>query len=285
MIGPDHAYLPILHHELHVTLWGDPANPPLVMWHGLARTGRDFDELAAAFSDRYFVICPDTIGRGLSSWSSAPADEYRLSHYADIAIEMLNQLGIVQTGWIGTSMGGLVGMRIASGPQRDRLSFLVINDIGPEIPQTAVDRILAYATTQPRFAGLAEAEAWLRAAYKPFGPASDHFWRRMARSSTRRCADGQFTTHYDPEITIQFTAAADELVSWERFARITLPTHVIRGADSDILPADIAQRMLETGPRPKVTVIEGMGHAPSLSRAEDIAEMRKIIGALSTPEL
>lgn len=279
-MSPRFSLIPVLDHELHVTEWGDPAAPPLVMWHGLARTGRDFDELARALSDEWFVLCPDTIGRGFSSWSGNPEAEYSVEYYAGIATDMLDRYGIARTAWIGTSMGGLIGMRLASGPQADRLSSLVLNDIGPEIPQAAIDRILGYAGSSPEFRTLSEAEAWFRQAYRPFGPASDAFWRRMARASVRRRSDGLFTLHYDPRITVQFSASPGELTTWDRWERIGIPVHAIRGADSDLFPVEVAARMASSGPRPEVTEIAGCGHAPTLSRTQDIALMRRILAGL-----
>lgn len=282
MTCPRFAFIPVMDHEIHVTLWGNPASPALVMWHGLARTGRDFDELAAALADDFFVICPDTIGRGLSSWSDNPEAEYSIEYYSGIATDLLDHFGIDKAGWLGTSMGGLIGMRMASGPLAERLSWLIINDIGPEIPQAAIDRILDYADQAPVFANLSAAEAWLRAAYLPFGPASPAFWTRMARTSVRRLDDGRFTTHFDPKITIQFSASPHELTTWDRFERISLPTHLIRGASSDLLTEAIATRTCSLGPRPACTVFEGCGHAPSLSRVEDARKMRVLIHQLAT---
>lgn len=281
MTTPRFSFVPVMDHEIHVTLWGDPSNPPLVMWHGLARTGRDFDELAAALSDAYFVICPDTIGRGLSSWSANPEAEYSIEYYAGIASDLLDHFEIEKAGWLGTSMGGLIGMRMASDPGADRLSFLIVNDIGPEIPQPAIDRILAYADSQPAFRNLRAAEDWFRAAYQPFGPASDAFWSRMARTSVRRRGDGLFTTHFDPMITVQFVASAGELTSWERFERIAIPVHVLRGETSDLLTAPIAERMTRSGPCPGISVLPDCGHAPSLARDGDASFIRDLVADLS----
>ena len=279
MTTPRFSLVPILDHEIHVTEWGDPVARPLVMWHGLARTGRDFDELAAALADRYFVICPDTIGRGLSSWSQNPEAEYSVEYYAGIAADLLDHYGMTRAAWLGTSMGGMIGMRLASGPHADRLSCLLVNDIGPEIPQNAIDRITTYVGEMPDFAHLAQAEAWLRAVYRPFGPAPDSFWRRMARTSVRRRADGRLTLHYDPRITTQFTASPQELTTWDRYARITTPMHLFRGRTSDILPAQTAALMQARGPRPEMTEFD-CGHAPTLSRPDDIALVRDLLARL-----
>lgn len=251
------------------------------MWHGLARTGRDFDELAAALSDRFHVLCPDTIGRGLSSWSHNPEAEYSVEYYSGIAADLLDHYGIDRAGWIGTSMGGLIGMRMASGPLAERLKWLIVNDIAPEIPQEAIDRILEYAGNEVRFATLAQAETWLRRVYAPFGPASDAFWLRMARTSVRRLPDGGLTTHFDPRITVMFTASRCELTSWDRFDRITLPVHVLWGESSDILPRAFVERMQATGPKPGVTAFPDCGHAPTLSRPRDHEKIRAIIETLN----
>jgi len=280
MSSPRFSFVPVMDHEVHVTEWGDPRNPPLVMWHGLARTGRDFDELADALSDTYFVLCPDTIGRGLSSWSNNPEAEYCIEYLTGIAVDLLDHYQIGRTAWIGTSMGGLIGMRMASGPLADRLTCLIINDIGPEIPQEAIDRILQYAAELPVFERMSEVENWLRTIYQPFGPASDEFWRRMVRSSVRRKDDGHFTIHYDPNIVMQFSKSAHELNSWDRYERISLPTHMVWGQQSDILTAEIVTRMQAMGPKPDVTRIEDCGHAPSLSRPEDIEIVRATLAKL-----
>lgn len=274
-------YLPILGHELHVTEWGDPSRPALVMWHGLARTGRDFDELAEALSSEWFLLCPDTIGRGLSSWSSAPEQEYLPEHYAELALGMLDEYGVKTAAWLGTSLGGLIGMKIASGDARERLDALIINDIAPEIPTEAIARILQYAADLPVFETVSEAEQWLRTVYAPFGPAEDLFWQRMAETSVTRMREGTLTLHYDPKMVDMLKAPAVALGSWEQYARIVTPTHVIRGASSDILPADLAQRMAQNGPLPEVTVIEDAGHAPSLTRREDARIVRKILKQLT----
>ncbi len=203
-----------MEHEIHVTEWGTEGAPALFMMHGLARTGRDFDELAAALSDSYHVICPDMIGRGLSGWSSNPAVEYRIEYYAGIATDLMDHFGIDRAAWLGTSMGAQIGMRLASGGQGDRLTCLLINDIGPEVPAASIERIQSYVGNPPDFDSYAEAGAWLRTAYAPFGPTSDTFWKRMARTSLRRRANGRLTLHYDPAISRQLTEASQELTVW-----------------------------------------------------------------------
>ncbi len=268
------VFLPLDGHEIHVTEWGDPAASALVMWHGLARTGRDFDELARALSDAYFVICPDTIGRGMSSWSRQPNADYGPSAYARTALAMLDHYGIDRAAWIGTSLGGLIGIHLA---QSGRLTGLILNDIGPEIPAKAVARIMEYAGTLPDFATMAEAREWLRTVYTPFGPAPDGFWQRMVGTSVRRRGDGRLTLHYDPAIIAAFPHFETEMRTWDQMARITLPVHVLRGAQSDILPKDIADRMMALPCVRSITESEGCGHAPSLARPEDAQLIRELL--------
>ena len=197
-----------------------------------------------------------------------------------IATDLLDHYGIDKAGWIGTSMGGLIGMRMASGPLAERIGCLIINDIGPEIPQEAIDRILAYASDLPTFDQVSQAEMWLRSVYAPFGPAPDEFWTRMARTSVRRRADGQLTLHYDPKLVVQFTSSSAELVSWDRYESIKVPTHVVWGKHSDLLTADIVQRMTSEGPKPDVTQFEECGHAPNLSNKQDVNCIRVVLKKL-----
>lgn len=277
---PTSRFIAIPGHEVHLTEWGDAKAPALVLWHGLARTGRDFDELARGLADRWRVICPDTIGRGLSSWARDPARDYALDAYAAQALALLDALGIGRAAWLGTSMGGLIGMRIASGPQAARLRALIVNDIGPELPAPAVARIVTYAGSLPAFATVTEVEAWLRQVYTPFGPAEDGFWQRMAETSVRRRGDGRLTLHYDPRIVAQFDLRPEDFTSWDRYARIETPMHLIRGARSDLLTAEIAERMQTSGPRPGLTLFKACGHAPSLVSPAAIAGVAEVLDAL-----
>ncbi len=278
---PRSVFLPLMGHDIHVMEWGDPSSPPLIMWHGLARNGRDFDELAQALSGDYFVICPDTIGRGLSSWADAPNEQYVTAYYARIAGAMLDHYGIDKAAWIGTSMGGLIGMHVAAGENAHRISALIINDIGPEIPDDALGRIITYARELPEFYRMAEAEEWLRTVYAPFGPAPEGFWPRMAETSTRRRDDGKLTLHYDPRIIDALEAVPGQLSNWAFYERITAPTHVLQGVQSDLLTDDILARMADAGPRPASSAFPDCGHAPTLSNPEDAALIASLLQKLT----
>ena len=180
------AYVRSGAHELHVSEWGDPARPLLVMWHGLARTGRDFDEAALALSDEYFVICPDTLGRGLSSWATDVAVDYSYASFGTHALAILDHYGADTLRWVGTSMGGLIGVTLAAGRLKGRMTHLVVNDIGPAIPESATGRIAAYVGNPPVFDTMAELENWLRTNYAPFGRNSDAAWPTARRGAPMR---------------------------------------------------------------------------------------------------
>lgn len=267
-------YLPCQGREIHYTEWG-AGNPQVVVaWHGLARTGRDMDELAAHLSTRYRVICPDTIGRGLSQWSPDPVNEYTLSFYEAIARSLVDQLGIGQMHWVGTSMGGAIGMACAGGSLRHRILSLTLNDIGPKLAEPAVARIRAYAGSPPAFATMAELESFLRQVYKPYGWLSDAQWRRMAETSMRRLPDGRVTTHYDPAMVGQFEHHPADYDQWEAWDRIGVPVLCLRGVDSDLLLRETADEMLRRGPGARglarVVEIAGCGHAPALNVPEQL---------------
>lgn len=257
------VYLEAGGHELHVSEWGNSSDPFLMMWHGLARNGRDFDEIAEALSERYFVVCPDTIGRGLSSWSKNGGADYNMTVYGENALAILDHYSADRLRWVGTSMGALVGVRLAAGALKDRMTHLVINDIGPDIPEIARQRIADYVGNPPVFDTVVAMEDWLRASYAPFGKNPDRFWRRLIDASVRRNDDGRIAVHYDPMIASQFTRHKSDLDVWPHYESISARTLLIRGAESDVLPKSVAEEMIARGPRPDYVEITGVGHAPT----------------------
>lgn len=271
MASPRSRYLTVLGREFHLTEWGDEAAPALVMWHGLARTGRDFDTLAAHFSDRYRVVCPDTLGRGLSGWSRAPTRDYTLAAYMKHAEAILDELNVGRMDWIGTSMGGALGMLLAAGPLMHRMKRLVMNDIGPSLNPFAVERIRAYVTQIPHFPTMSAFEDFLRLVYKPYGFQTDAEWRRMAETSARRRGDGRITVHYDPAVMRVFAASAGDYETWTEYEGVQCPTLVLRGAESDLLLPEVAEEMTKRGPKARLVTIPGCGHAPCLNVPEQIA--------------
>ena len=281
MLSPRSSYLPIAGHEIHLTAWGDPAAPALVLWHGLSRTGRDFDTLARHFADRFHVLCPDTIGRGLSTWSASPDTEYTIPVYCLHATELLDRLGIARCCWVGTSMGGLIGMALAGTPATaPRIERLVLNDVAPQLNQVAIERIKAYVTIVPEFANLTEFEAFLRTVYVPFGRLTDEEWRLMAETSMRRRDSGRISSHYDPAVMRVFAEQFQDFDMWAIFDAITCPVLALRGAQSDLVEPQVAEEMTQRGPKPRLVTIPGCGHAPALNTAEQIAVLEGFLAGI-----
>jgi pimeloyl-ACP methyl ester carboxylesterase len=277
-MSPSSHYVTCAGREIHVTEWGGGQDGTVIAWHGLARTGRDMDELAQHLCGRYRVICPDTLGRGLSQWSPDPGNEYTLAFYARLAAELFERLGIANAHWVGTSMGGAIGTVCAAGlvqPQlKGRIRSLVLNDNAPRLAQPAVERIKAYAGNPPAFATVTELEAFFRQVYKPYGWLSDAQWRRLAETSTRRLPDGRVTPHYDPAMVRQFTDHPDDYALWTHWDAIDIPVLCLRGAESDLVLPDATEEMLRRGPGARglarVVEIPGCGHAPALNVPEQL---------------
>ncbi len=279
MTAPTSQYLGCAGREIHFMEWGAGQPETVIAWHGLARTGRDMDPIAAQLALRYRVICPDTIGRGLSQWSPDPAREYCLAFYEQIAVALLDQLGIQRCHWLGTSMGGAIGLQAAAGALRGRIRRLVLNDIGPELAAAAVERIRTYAGNPPAFATVSELEQYFRTIYKPYGWLSDAQWRALAESSTRRLPDGRVTTHYDPAMVQQFIHHPNDYVQWEAWEALDIPVLVLRGESSDLLLPEVAEAMRTRGPRAVVATIAGCGHAPALNTPEQYALIERFLSA------
>jgi pimeloyl-ACP methyl ester carboxylesterase len=249
----------------------------VIAWHGLARTGRDMDDVAAHLASRYRVICPDTIGRGLSQWSPQPDAEYCLDFYEQLAVSLLDQLGIERCLWLGTSMGGAIGLRAAAGRLHGRIRKLVMNDIGPELPAAAQQRILTYAGNPSAFATVSELERYFRTVYQPYGWLSDTQWRRLTETSTRRLPDGRVTPHYDPAMVRQFVAHPDDYRQWQAWEALAIPVLALRGERSDLLLPEVAEAMRTRGPRAVVVQIAGCGHAPALNVPEQFALVERFL--------
>jgi pimeloyl-ACP methyl ester carboxylesterase len=273
---------------MHWLEWGAPDAPVVIAWHGLARTSRDMDELAQHFAARGFrVICPDTIGRGLSQWSPLPDEEYQLSFYARIANALCDELRLGRVHWVGTSMGGAIGTVCASGlfepRMKARIASLVLNDNAPQLAQAAIERIRAYAGEPPAFDTVAELEAFFRTVYKPYGWLSDAQWRRLTESSTRRLPDGRVTPHYDPAMVRQFSAHDNDYLIWPHYDVIDVPVLCLRGAESDLVLPGVVEEMQRRGPgaagQLQVIEIQGCGHAPALNVPEQLEPIEGFIRA------
>ena len=279
------SYVTCAGREIHFTQWGQEHAPTVIAWHGLARTGRDMDELARSLSDRYRVICPDTLGRGLSQWSPDPGREYCLRFYARLAAELFEQLHISKAHWVGTSMGGAIGTVCAAGlfePQlKQRIASLVLNDNAPKLADAAIERIKAYAGQPPAFGTVRELEAFFRQVYQPYGWLSDAQWRRLTESSTRRLPDGRVTPHYDPAMVRQFLLHPHDYDTWEHYDALDIPVLCLRGVDSDLVLRETTQAMLTRGPGARglarVVEVPDCGHAPALNVARQLDLVRAFI--------
>ena len=274
---PTSNYLRCAGREIHYLEWGAQHAETVIAWHGLARTCRDMDDIALHLAQRYRVICPDTIGRGLSQWSPEPEREYCLSFYEQLASSLVDQLGLTQFHWLGTSMGGAIGTRAAARSLHGRVRRLVLNDNGPELADAAITRIRSYAGNPAAFATVSELEAYFRSVYKPYGWLSDAQWRRLTESSTRRLPDGRVTPHYDPAMVMQFTHHDDEYLQWDDWERLDIPVLCLRGETSDLLLPDVAERMRGSGPCAVVVEIKDCGHAPALNTPEQWALIERFL--------
>ena len=270
-------YLSCEGREIHYVEWGQGHAETVIAWHGLARTARDMDDIARHLSARFRVICPDTIGRGLSQWSPAPEREYCLAFYGRLAVSLMDQLGVREAHWLGTSMGGALGIRLAAGALKGRIRRLVLNDIGPKLGPAAVERIRSYAGNPAEFSRVGDLERYFRAVYQPYGWLSDEQWRRLTETSVRRTAGGKVTPHYDPKMVLQFTHHPNDYDQWEAWDAIDVPTLCLRGETSDLLLPEVAEAMRSRGPRAVVVTIPGCGHAPALNVPEQFALVERFL--------
>jgi pimeloyl-ACP methyl ester carboxylesterase len=257
--------------RMHYYEWGDPGNRNVVVCvHGLTRNGRDFDDLARALLPDFRVICPDMPGRGRSDWLRNPND-YIFPVYAGALTALIARADAEWVGWVGTSMGGLLGMVMAGQPGSPVRRF-VVNDVGPQIEKAAVERIGQYVGAAPKFATFDELEAHIRTISAPFGPLTDAQWRFMSETSARELADGGWGLRYDPGIAVPFRVAQDQsAVLWALWDAIACPTLLLRGAQSDLLSPAVAHQMTQRGPKPRLIEFAGIGHAPMLLEPGQIA--------------
>lgn len=269
-------------HRMAYWQWGRAQAPHVVLCvHGLTRQGRDFDVLAQALRARdgedLQVVCPDVVGRGRSDWLRDPAG-YQLPTYGADMQALLAQLRPQRLDWVGTSMGGLIGIGLAGQPKQTYpIRRLVLNDVGPAIEWAGVQRIARYVGQRMRFASEDEAADALWQVSQGFGPHTRAQWLALTRPMLRPAPDGQgVVLHYDPALAEPFramtpqSAAEGEAVLWRLYDAITAQTLLLRGADSDLLSAQTAQAMTQRGPRARLVEFAGVGHAPTLVAQEQV---------------
>jgi pimeloyl-ACP methyl ester carboxylesterase len=265
-------------HRIAYVEWPGPSRdaPVLLCIHGLTRNSRDFDALAQALSRHYRVICPDMPGRGKSDWLKEAADYGYPVYLADITA-LVARLDVERVDWVGTSMGGIIGMLFAALPNAP-IGKLVINDVGALVPKAGIERVAAYVGLDPGFPDLDAFEATLRRVHAPFGPLSDAQWRHLATHSSRHKPDGSIGFNYDPKIAEVFKQGPiNDVALWPSWDAITCPVMVLRGAQSDMLLAGDAAAMTQRGPRTKLFEFAGIGHAPALMADDQIAAIRDFL--------
>ncbi|AKJ29123.1 alpha/beta fold hydrolase [Caldimonas brevitalea] len=271
-------------HRMAYWEWGEPTNPKvLVCVHGLSRQGRDFDALAQTLCKHYRVVCPDVVGRGRSDWLGDPMG-YQIPTYVADMVTLLARLNAKTLDWLGTSMGGVIGMAVASlsgSPVRQ----LVLNDVGPAIEPQGLERIGAYVGRAPRFASVDEAADYMWSISTSFGEHTREQWLALTRPMLRSVDDeqGGFVPHYDPRIAVPLHGTTPEMATaaqgllWQRYDAVRARTLVLRGALSDILKPHTVEEMARRGPKASVHEFPAVGHAPTLVTPEQIAVVQEFL--------
>lgn len=268
-------------HRMAFVEWGEHDNPNiLVCVHGLTRNARDFDVFAQAMMDRYRVICPDIVGRGKSDWLRNKALYVTPQYCADIAM-LLAYLAAETVDWVGTSMGGLIGMSLASLPGNP-IRRLVLNDVGPVITASSLARIGAYLGSPPSFPSLDAAETYIRKVSATFGPLNATQWQHLTIHSVKQTPNGQFIFRYDPGIAQayqqgQLMNRGQDIELWPLYDAIKCPTLLLRGEQSDLLTRETALAMTQRGPHASLVEIPGVGHAPMLMDNTQIAPVQHFL--------
>jgi pimeloyl-ACP methyl ester carboxylesterase len=271
-------------HRMAYWEWGDAANPRvLVCVHGLSRQGRDFDTLAQDLAGDYRVVCPDVVGRGRSDRLADPTG-YAIPAYVADMVTLLARLNADTVDWVGTSMGGLIGLGLASlpHPAGSLVRRLVLNDVGPTIQPASLQRIGSYLGQPAHWRTLDDAADALWAISQGFGAHTREQWLALTRPQLVPDGDG-FKPHYDPAIAVPFRAitpalaAAGEALLWQSYDRLTCATLLLRGADSDLLARDTALAMTQRGPRARLVEFAGVGHAPTLVQPEQRQAVRDFL--------
>lgn len=261
-------------HRIAYREWGDPGNPRvLICVHGLSRNRKDFDTIAEALADRWRVLAPDMPGRGDSEWLADKA-HYGYPLYHRVCAGLLARAGVEEVDWLGTSMGGHIGMDLAAMPGSP-IRRLVLNDIGPHVPAEGRAENQRHFGTDPRFASEEEATRHVRETRTAFGPFSEEMWIKFARDSLRRLPDGQWTLHYDPGLRSDAPIVSTE--KWEVWERIACPVLTIWGTASKLLTAETVERMKATGPKTALYEVPGVGHCPGLTTEAEITAVRRFL--------
>ena len=258
--------------------WGDPQNPKvLVCVHGLTRNSLDFEHLAQSLSKQYRVIAPDVVGRGESDFLQNPMAYNTLTYAADM-VTLLAKLGVEEVDWLGTSMGGLIGMMLAGQP-KSPIRRLILNDVGPTLSLDALKRIAGYVGNPYEFKDFESARRYARVVFAPFALQTEADWAWLSDSSFKPIPSGGFRFNYDKEIRqpLQQTYIDKAIDLWPVYDAIKCPTLLIHGALSDLLTAETAEEMTQRGPKVTLKVVAGVGHAPMFMSEDQIALVREFL--------
>jgi len=263
-------------HRLRYWEWGERANPRvLVCVHGLTRNGRDFDALARSLADRWRVLCPDVAGRGESDWLGA--DDYSYPQYCADMTALIARSGAAEVDWVGTSMGGIIGMILAA-QARSPIRRLVLNDVGPLIPKAAQDQIAETVAEDPEFASIDAAADYIARVNAGFGRLTRAQWVNLAASAVKRRDDGKYVWRRDPAIGRSFVKTPrNDVVLWPVWDMVRCPVLVLRGAESALLTAVVAEEMTRRGPQARLVTVPDAGHAPALMSDDQIKPIRDFL--------
>jgi pimeloyl-ACP methyl ester carboxylesterase len=270
-----------LHHMAYKD-WGEIDNPNvLICVHGVTRVSDDFDTLARELSSQYRVICPDVVGRGRSGWLRNPQN-YQVQQYICDMVTLLARVKAENLSYFGTSMGGMIGMGLAS-LKDNPIQKLILNDIGPTLNVTALSRIGQYISQPLRMATFEEAAAYIRAISLTFGEHTEEEWHKICKDVLRQDKDGMWIKHYDLNLGMSMQAVTPDLAQamqvmmWAAYDAITCSTLLLRGAESDLLLPDTADQMTKRGPKAKLVEFEKVGHAPTLVHQDQISVVKEFL--------
>lgn len=269
-------------HRMAYKEWGDPKNQNvLICVHGVTRVSDDFDVLALALMDKYRIICPDIVGRGKSDWLPNP-QLYQIPQYVSDMVTLLARLDVETVDWLGTSMGGLIGMGLAAMP-KNPIRKLILNDVGPALNFDAIVRIGEFIGQDVLFDTFDEAAAYIRAVSLSFGPHSEAQWHKLASDVLKQNKEGKWIRHYDLSLSIPVKAITPELAAagqamlWTAYDAVKCKTLLVRGSESDLLTKEAAQEMTTRGPCATLIEIAGVGHAPTFVQPEQIEIAKKFL--------
>ncbi|MFW6380361.1 MAG: alpha/beta fold hydrolase [Halorhodospira sp.] len=263
--------------EIAVRIWHPRAPRTLIAWHGLSRHGGDFAVMARLLGPEWRVLAPDTPGRGLSSWPMFPAYDYRYTFYQRLAVQLLDHFDLPRVAWLGTSMGGLLGMLLAAdATHRSRIERLILNDVGPELELDGLIELGGYFALPRYFSRFSDLCRELRQHHAEFGIRDEAGWRELALGSARRLPDGGWTFHYDPRIFEQFIHDRPR-DTWQDWIALDCPLMLLRGARSGLLTQAVVDRMAREQPGLRTLEVSGCGHAPMLDTPAQVEPIRDFL--------